>query len=92
LIQTEIGIFGGCGGLRRNHPGVSRNAASTVAMRAGPGAPRLLNAGLSLAEIANHMVWSVRDAANVIEDHAGVSPDEIDGVLVKPAHEKRAEG
>jgi len=58
----------------------------------GTGAPRLLNAGLSLAEIANHMVWSVRDAANVIEDHAGVSPDEIDGVLVKPAHAKRAEG
>ncbi|WP_237401087.1 tyrosine-type recombinase/integrase [Rhodovulum sulfidophilum] len=35
----------------------------------GTAATRLLNAGLSLAEIANHMGWSVRYAANVIEHY-----------------------
>lgn len=55
-------------------------------------APRPLNAGLSLAEIANHMGWSVRDAVNVIGHHARVSPDQTDAVLVKPAQAKRAEG
>ena len=49
----------------------------------GTAATRLLNAGLSLAEIANHMGWSVRYAANVIEHYARVSPDETDAVLVK---------
>lgn len=49
----------------------------------GTAATRLLNAGLSLAEIANHMGWSVRFAANVIEHYARVSPDETDAVLVK---------
>ena len=33
----------------------------------GTAATRLLNAGLSLSEIANHMGWSIRTAANVIE-------------------------
>ncbi len=51
----------------------------------GTAATRLLNAGLSLAEIANHMGWSVRYAANVIEHYARVSPDETDAVLVKLA-------
>lgn len=51
----------------------------------GTAATRLLNAGLSLAEIANHMGWSVRYAANVIEHYARVSPDETDSVLVKLA-------
>lgn len=46
----------------------------------GTAATRLLNAGLSLAEIANHMGWSIRYAAGVIEHHARVSPDESDSV------------
>lgn len=54
----------------------------------GTAATRLLNAGLSLAEIANHMGWSVRYAANVIEHYARVSPDETDAVLVKLASAK----
>lgn len=51
----------------------------------GTAATRLLNAGLSLAEIAAAMGWSVRHAANVIEHYARVSPDETDAVLVKLA-------
>jgi integrase len=54
----------------------------------GTAATRLLNADLSLAEIANHMGWSVRYAANVIEHYARVSPDETDAVLVKLAQAK----
>ena len=54
----------------------------------GTAATRLLNADLSLAEIANHMGWSVRYAANIIEHYARVSPDESDAVLVKLAHAK----
>ncbi|WP_334061363.1 tyrosine-type recombinase/integrase [Limimaricola cinnabarinus] len=54
----------------------------------GTAATRLLNAGLSLAEIANHMGWSVRYAANVIEHYARVSPDETDAVLVKLSQAK----
>nr|WP_277022429.1 tyrosine-type recombinase/integrase [Paracoccus hibiscisoli] len=57
----------------------------------GTAATRLLNAGLSLAEIANHMGWSVRYAANVIEHYARVSPDETDAVLVKLAQAKGCE-
>lgn len=53
-------------------------------------ATRLLNAGLSLAEIANHMGWPVRYAANVSEHDARVSPDETDAALVKPAQAKGA--
>ncbi|MEC3861197.1 tyrosine-type recombinase/integrase [Mesobacterium sp. TK19101] len=54
----------------------------------GTAATLLLNADLSLAEIANHMGWSVRYAANVIEHYARVSPDETDAVLVKLAQAK----
>lgn len=54
----------------------------------GTAATRLLNSGLTLAEIANHMGWSVRYAANVIEHYARVSPDETDAVLVKLAQAK----
>lgn len=54
----------------------------------GTAATRLLNNGLSLAEIANHMGWSIRFAANVIEHYARVSPDETDAVLVKLAQAK----
>lgn len=49
----------------------------------GTAATRLLNAGLSLNEIATHMGWSVRHAANVIEHYAMVSTTETDGILVK---------
>lgn len=49
----------------------------------GTAATRLLNAGLSLAEIASHMGWSVRYAAAVIELYARVSPEESDAILVK---------
>ncbi|KIN73259.1 tyrosine-type recombinase/integrase [Sulfitobacter guttiformis] len=54
----------------------------------GTAATRLLDAGLSLSEIANHMGWSIRNAANVIEHYARVSPDETDAVLVKLARAK----
>ena len=49
----------------------------------GTAATKLLNAGLTLAEIANYMGWSVRYAANVIEHYATVSPSESDAVLAK---------
>jgi integrase len=55
----------------------------------GTAATRLLDAGLSLAEIASHMGWSLRHAANVIEHYARVSPGETDVVLVKLAASKR---
>ena len=51
----------------------------------GTAATRLLNSGLSLAEIAACMGWSVRYAAAVIEHYAMVSPDESDAILVKLA-------
>lgn len=54
----------------------------------GTAATRLLNEGLTLAEIANYMGWSVRYAANVIDHYARVSPDEPDSVLVKLAKAK----
>lgn len=55
----------------------------------GTAATRLLNAGLSLSEIATHMGWSLRHASNVIEHYAQVSPAETDAVLDKLAKEKR---
>lgn len=57
----------------------------------GTAATRLLNAGLSLAQIANHMGWSIRHAANVIEHYAQVSPDETDTVLRKLGQAKRGQ-
>lgn len=54
----------------------------------GTAATRLLNAGLSLSQIASHMGWSLRHAANVIEHYARVSPDETDAVLEKLAKAK----
>ena len=47
----------------------------------GTAATWLLRAGLSLAQIAAHMGWSLRTAANMIERYAQVSPDETDEVL-----------
>lgn len=55
----------------------------------GTAATRLLNAGLSLAEIASHMGWSVRYAAAVIEYYARVSPEESDAILVKLSQSRR---
>lgn len=55
----------------------------------GTAATRLLNAGLSLSEIATNMGWSIRHASNVIEHYAQVSPAETDAVLDKLAKEKR---
>jgi hypothetical protein len=54
----------------------------------GTAATRLLNIGLSLAQIANHMGWSVRYAAQVIEHYARVSPDETDAVMTMLAKSK----
>ncbi|MFT6649933.1 tyrosine-type recombinase/integrase [Pseudophaeobacter arcticus] len=56
----------------------------------GTAATRLLNVGLTLAQIANHMGWSVRYAGNVIEHYARVSPDETDAVLIKLSKAKGA--
>ncbi|HCQ56545.1 MAG TPA: integrase [Sulfitobacter sp.] len=47
----------------------------------GTAATRLLRAGLSLAQIAGCMGWSLRTAAAMIERYAQVSPDETDAVL-----------
>lgn len=49
----------------------------------GTAATRLLNHGLTLKEIAQHMGWSLRTAANMIEKYARVSPDETDAILHK---------
>ncbi len=46
----------------------------------GTAATRLLEAGLGLNDIASHMAWSIRYAAQVIEHYAVVSPDETDRV------------
>jgi len=70
----------------RDKPGLSPNLRLYDAR--GTAATRLLNAGLSLAEIANHMGWSVRYAANVTVHYARVSSDESDAVLVKLSREK----
>lgn len=71
----------------RDKAGLSRDLRLYDAR--GTAATRLLNAGLSLAEIANHMGWSVRYAANMIERYARVSPDETDAVMVKLETAKR---
>lgn len=57
----------------------------------GTAATRLLDAGLSLSDIASHMGWSIRHAANVIEHYARVSPSQTDAVLVKLARAKGGE-
>lgn len=57
----------------------------------GTAATRLLRADLSLNQIAAHMGWSLRHAANVIERYAAVSPDESDDVLIKLAAHRKAE-
>ena len=59
----------------------------------GTAATRLLRAGLGLNQIANHMGWSLRYAAAVIEHYAAVSPAESAEVLDLLKREKqRREG
>ncbi|WP_276149462.1 MULTISPECIES: hypothetical protein [unclassified Sulfitobacter] len=59
----------------------------------GTAATRLLRAGLGLNQIANHMGWSLRYAAAVIEHYAAVSPAESAEVLDLLQREKqRREG
>lgn len=48
----------------------------------GTAATRLLREGLSLAQIAAFMGWSLRSAAAMIERYAQVSPEETDEVLL----------
>ncbi|MBU2889111.1 tyrosine-type recombinase/integrase [Celeribacter halophilus] len=55
----------------------------TLADTRGTAATRLLNADLSLRQIATLMGWSIRYAAQVIESYARVSPDESDEVLAR---------
>ncbi|MBN9885866.1 tyrosine-type recombinase/integrase [Salipiger abyssi] len=55
----------------------------TLADTRGPAATRLLNAELSLRQIATLMGWSDRYASRVIEIYARVSPDESDAVLAR---------
>lgn len=55
----------------------------------GTAATRLLRAGLALNQIANHMGWSLRYAASVIEHYAAVSPSESAEVLELLGREKR---
>lgn len=47
----------------------------------GTAATRLLNAGLSLAQIASFMGWGLRHAQNVIEHYARLAPGESDRIL-----------
>ena len=49
----------------------------------GAAATRLLDAGLSLKEIAQHMGWPLRSASYMIEKDAAVSPDDTDAILAK---------
>jgi integrase len=55
----------------------------------GTAATRLLRAGLALNQIANHMGWSLRYAASVIEHYAAVSPSESAEVLALLGREKQ---
>lgn len=51
----------------------------------GTAATRLLEAGADLKEIATHMGWSVKHAADVIERYVALSPQMTDGLAVKLA-------
>lgn len=55
----------------------------------GTAATRLLDAGLTLKEIAQHMGWSLRTASYMIEKYAAVSPDETDAILAKLIEARR---
>ena len=49
----------------------------------GTAATRLLKADLSLNQIAIHMGWSLRHAANVIEHYAAAAGGDDEAVLIK---------
>ncbi|TWI29705.1 tyrosine-type recombinase/integrase [Paracoccus sulfuroxidans] len=56
----------------------------------GTAATRLLDAGAELKEIATHMGWSIKHAAEVIERYVALSPRMTDGLAAKLAEaEKR---
>ncbi len=57
----------------------------------GTAATTLLNAGLSLSQLASFFGWSPRFAAAVIEHYARVSPDQTDAILVKLAQARGGE-
>lgn len=63
----------------------------TLADTRGTAATRLLNADLSLRQIATLMGWSARYASQVIEIYARVSPDESDEVRRKLERAKQQE-
>ena len=48
----------------------------------GTAATRLLEAGADLKEIAVHMGWSIKHAADVIERYVALSPQMADGIAV----------
>jgi len=56
----------------------------------GTAATNLLRIGCTLGEIAAHMGWSLRYAANVIENYAAVAPEVSDEILVKLERAHRA--
>jgi integrase len=62
-------------------PAIDDGREKTLSDMRGTAATRLLNAGLSLAQIANYMGWSIRYASTVIEHYAQVSPSESSHVL-----------
>lgn len=64
-------------------PAMDDGREKTLNDMRGTAATRLLNAGLTLAEIANYMGWSIRYASTVIEHYALVSPSESEDVLAK---------
>lgn len=63
----------------------------TLSDTRGTAATRLLDANLSLKEIANYMGWSIRYAANVIERYAKISPSESAVILTKLEKAKKDE-
>ncbi|MCO4839368.1 MAG: tyrosine-type recombinase/integrase [Rhodobacteraceae bacterium] len=63
----------------------------TLSDTRGTAATRLLDANLSLKEIANFMGWSIRYAANVIEHYAKISPSESAAILAKLEKAKKDE-
>lgn len=73
---------------KANVPTAEDGRPKSLSDTRGTAATMLLNVGLTLAEIANHMGWSIRYAASVIEHYARVSPDQTDAVLVKLAQAK----
>lgn len=51
----------------------------------GTAATRLFQAGADLREIATHMGWSIKHAAEVIERYVALSPEMTDGLAAKLA-------